>query len=511
MTTYLFLLLVLTLGFAVGALCALSWRPKTTPPVATNRFEARTGFLFEGEDLVDATPIGHQLLSGLSTFNSSRSNLIALCKAEYPDLEDVWSNIETLGSKVLRDSSTSSCSLEIAKVGERVSIRLLDGPEIRGQTIQEELFAGRVKFLSEVIDQSPDLIWKEASSGDVLWSNRKYRDLLIEMGSLHSEIDPRLIKQRVFNELAPPDEEAMFATESKQVIEDPQHKEERWFNVVSFPTPDGSLHYAADANEAVSAKTTLRSSLRTFVQIFAQLSIGFAIFDENRQLVIYNPSIVELTGLDPVFLSSKPTLLRMIEEMRRTDRAPEPKSFGDFRKTIRQLEQAAANGTYEAVWTLTDGQSLRVTGRPYQSGSLAVLIEDVSSDLALTRRHRTEIQAHQDVLDTREEPIFVFSNSNTLVSRNASAGELSASEAREPSNLDQFSEFLNRSKLPGPPITSLQIESMERSNIHFADGRSFEIRKHALSSGFFCLVLKLRRSTVGSIPQVVERTKGARA
>ena len=509
MSIYVFLLSIAVLCFCAGMLFAYAQRPPKQYGKGPLRLEARTGFLFEDDELIDATPVGYRLLAGLDAFNTARANLIALCASQYPDLNNTWTNLGDLETKILKDAATGVCDLEISKVANRVSIRLIDGPDVRGQTIQEDLFASRVQFLSDVVNQSPNLVWKEEANGTLLWSNRKYKEFLVEAGKLTSLQDPSLTSGSLFPDLSPPLEDAEFGNESMQVFENPRKHQEHWFNVRSFPSEGGTLHFATDANDTVSAQNSLKSSLQTFVQIFAQLSIGFGIFDENRQLIIYNPSMVELLNLDPIFLSSKPTLVRVIEELRRTDKAPEPKSFPDFRETIRKLEDAATSGTYESVWTLADGQSLRVTGRPYQTGSLALLIEDVSSELALTRRYRTEIQAHQEILDVVRRPVFLFTPSNVLASQNAAAESFFPMDEVAPANLDQFVEVLNGQCIPGDTIQTSDLLLMTSDtlapSIHLRDGRTYQFRRHQLSGGLFCIEMIRPKAATSPLPKVIER------
>lgn len=59
-----------------------------------------------------------------------------------------------------------------------------------------------------------------------------------------------------------------------------------------------------------------------------------------------------------------------------------------------------------------------MTGRPHPDGAFALLFEDISAEISLTRRFRTEIETCQSVLDTLHEGIVVFSNGGNLVLAN---------------------------------------------------------------------------------------------
>jgi len=52
-----------------------------------------------------------------------------------------------------------------------------------------------------------------------------------------------------------------------------------------------------------------RNFVQTLTKTFAQLSIGLAIFNRERQLVLFNPALIDLTALPADFLTGRPHLL----------------------------------------------------------------------------------------------------------------------------------------------------------------------------------------------------------
>ncbi len=511
MTLELLIPLTTLLGFCIGAIIGLKFNSRPLP-IGTRQpspFASRTSFLFEGNDLIDATPSGYQLLEGLNYFESDKENLIALCRDQYPDLETAWNSITSLECLKLVDRETQACDLEIACTGHRVSLRLLDGPEYRGQTIQEDLLAKRLNDLAGILEKSPYLIWKEWPDGKLIWSNQRYSDFLAKQKD-GEQIDTALTTDRLFPELTHPEKDQSTAQECHLCTIDHLAQEEHWFNVTSFPSNEGALHFAADANAAVKSDRLQKSMLRTFVQIFAQLAIGFAIFDENRQLKIYNPALSDHCGLDPVFLSSQPTLSRVIEEMRSKDKTPIPKDYGEFRQTIRDLENATSGSGYEAIWALSDGQNLRVTARPYQNGSMAFLVEDVSKEITLTRKYRSEVQAHQDMIDTIKEPMFLFSPSENLAAQNIAGTEfLGKKGILGCQTLREFSSIVATKMLRGRQSSNLSkflaIARNQELLVHLVDGRTMSLNRTAVAGGYFLIKLVHIYAPVVKIPRVVER------
>jgi PAS domain-containing protein len=56
-----------------------------------------------------------------------------------------------------------------------------------------------------------------------------------------------------------------------------------------------------DVTEIVRAQQAQKNFVQTLTKTFATLSIGLAIFDRNRQLMLFNPALIDLTALPPIF------------------------------------------------------------------------------------------------------------------------------------------------------------------------------------------------------------------
>jgi hypothetical protein len=131
--------------------------------------------------------------------------------------------------------------------------------------------------------------------------------------------------------------------------------------------------------------------------------------------VIFNPALTELTGLPPDFLSAKPTLFGFLDKLRERHMVPEPRDYPSWRRELVDLEAAAVEGCYSENWSLPHGRTYRVIGRPHPDGAIAFLFEDVSAEIALTRRFRAELEIGQGALDAIEDPIAIFSPGGILV------------------------------------------------------------------------------------------------
>ena len=166
------------------------------------------------------------------------------------------------------------------------------------------------------------------------------------------------------------------------------------------------------------AEATQRAFVDTLSKTFAQLSIGLAIFGRDRRLLSFNPALLDLTGLPVEFLSSRPQIRSVLDRMREARVLPEPKNYLSWREELAALESAAENGSYCEVWSLTNGSTYGVTGRPHPNGAIALLFEDVSADVSLTRRFRTEIELAHAALDGMRDAAVVISSTGSVVISN---------------------------------------------------------------------------------------------
>ena len=72
------------------------------------------------------------------------------------------------------------------------------------------------------------------------------------------------------------------------------------------------------------------------------------------------------------------------------------------------------NGTYLDTWSLHDGRTYRVSGRPHPGGALAFVFEDISAEMSMTRRFRSELELGQAVVDALDDAIVVFSSQGAV-------------------------------------------------------------------------------------------------
>lgn len=180
-------------------------------------------------------------------------------------------------------------------------------------------------------------------------------------------------------------------------------------------TGQGAILCAEDVTRQVQAEKMQRDFVQTLSKTFADLSTGLVIFDKAKSLALFNPALIDLTGLQPAFLTARPDLFAFFDALRAKAVMPEPRDYASWRSQIRAIVDSAEGGYYRDVWNLPGDHIYRVTGRPHPDGAIAFLFENISEEVSATRRDRKEIELRQTVLDSMADGIAVFARDGQLI------------------------------------------------------------------------------------------------
>ena len=378
-------------------------------------------FLFQNEALVDATERATQLVGSSRGRGSDLDRLIAALKQSFPNLRAQISQMDADDRVTLRSQvpgSDSALCLQLRN--EQLRIELFpDRAEPSAQIDKFSLSAmeDELRTLRASADYAPFLIWQQTPEGTITWANKTYLAIL-KSGEAEDTVatwppkplfeDSQTIQNIVHSG---PKRLSTPARNGRSVL---------WFDVHSARVGEDILFFAVEADALVAAETALRDFVQTLTKTFAHLPTGLAIFDKRRQLVLFNPALTDLTTLPVDFLSSRPTLVAFLDRLREKQMMPEPKDYKTWRQQLSELEAAASDGTYEENWTLPTGQTYSVAGRPHPDGAVAFLFSDITSEISLTRRFRSELEVGQAVVDALDEAIAVFSSAGVLTLSNRS-------------------------------------------------------------------------------------------
>lgn len=406
---------------ALWVFARLSDRRRRSARSMVREESASTVFIFDNQVLVDATDRAHRLLANRPRIGNDWSRLVTQLSHSFPALKEELAGLEEVGQITITSNDPQQPAEVHAEIWDGLTRIELIETSSKAQTVAVDRFSltameDELEVLRNTVDQAPFLVWQQAKNGTISWANRLYLDLVKSTNTetpSHSWPPARLFEQ---TSLIGPTSDGRPRRLSLRV---PDRKEVRWFEAYCAAHGDDVLYFAVEADAVVKAESALRNFVQTLTKTFAHLPIGLAIFDRDRKLALFNPALTDLTTLPADFLSGRPTLYSFLDQLRNKQMMPEPKDYKSWRQQLTALEAAAADGTYEESWTLPTGQTYRVSGRPHPDGAVAFLFADISAEISLTRRFRSELELGQSVIDALDEAIAVFSTNGILTMSNA--------------------------------------------------------------------------------------------
>ena len=381
-----------------------------------------TVLLFDGDLLIDSSPGARALLAANHVRGGPWVKLMSYLAPHFPDLESQLLRLPHEGAMTLTSQATAEPLLLHAEhLGGLTRLTLVD-PDHDDRMPRIDPMAQRAQneeldLLRRTIAKAPALIWRERADGEVIWANAAYLLRAGETLAPGQELSWPL--QRLFGKTA--SSQGARGQRQKLTLADGR---DCWYDLSGSDEGGGRLVFALPADSAVQAEVALRDFMQTLTKTFAHLHVGLAIFDKKRILQLFNPALLDLTRLQPDFLSMRPSLLSVLDAMRDRNMIPEPKDYRSWRRQIVEMEKAAASGLYEETWSLPGGQTYRVIGRSHPNGALALMIEDISSEMLRTRRYRADLELGQAVVDELDEAIAVFSDGGQLVMSNTAYATL---------------------------------------------------------------------------------------
>ena len=402
----------------------------------------RVAFLFDGVTMVDATARAREILTDLDPTGADGTQDTGAPPAPAEDRELMPANsgndwarlVAFLGARFATLADLPEQVLENGQVelvstdgGSRLLAELRDGL-LRLELVESEaqsdqpridqhtLAAMRAELATHraAAEKAPFPAWRENSKGEITWANRAYLDLA-EIVQEETDVAP-WPPVRLFS---PNGRQGGDNAPERVSLPLPDEGVEKWFELHRAEVDGETLFNALPADELVRAETNLSEFIATLTGTFAHLPIGLAVFDQERKLSMFNPALTDLTMLPAEFLCGQPTLFAFLDRLRDRRMMPEPRDYKGWRQEMSRLEEQAADGTYSATWFLPTGQTYRVTGQPHPGGAMALLFEDISSEMSLTHRFKAELEMGQAVLDGLDDAVAVFSAGGILTMTNA--------------------------------------------------------------------------------------------
>jgi PAS domain-containing protein len=165
----------------------------------------------------------------------------------------------------------------------------------------------------------------------------------------------------------------------------------------------------------------------------------------------------------------------------------------------------------QETWLLPGGTTYRMTARPQADGALALLIEDITDEMARSRTDRASLEVSQSVIDALDEGIAVFDQDGRRIMSNAAFAALwgEGPEMAQPqADLQALLGLWQAGCAPDPVwprIGAFVAATGERqgwaAELRLLDGRALGLRVVGLRGGATLIGFDTRRGT----PTIAQR------
>lgn len=378
-------------------------------------------FIFDGEALLDCSPEGRAILATSPGRGAPWPRLIGWLGGMFPGAEDRLRSLRKQGRITLTSAENAPQPLILhgEMRGGLMRITVSDASQNANPAtppVSLALLTDEVDSLRDISLNAPWICWRERYDGAVIWANGAY---LLKLEDVLKEGDqigwplPRIFP--------------LGASERGAATRQPLDRRDGnrdWFDLTRIESGATRLIFAMPLDATIRAETALRDIVQNLTRAFSHVPVGIAVFDPQRRLNMFNPALMDLTGLPAELLSSRPTLIAMLDAMRDRNRLPEPRDYRSWRRQLASMESANLTGQYEEDWNLPGGQTYHVVGRPQPDGSLVMMIDDISTEVTRVQRYRADLELGQAVIDAVDDAIAVFTATGQLVMSNAAYARL---------------------------------------------------------------------------------------
>lgn len=407
-------------GAATGAILAMAARRNRHVAFRPDTDPSRTVILIDDERIVDATPAGRAYIAALGEGGWSLDRLRADLVARFSAFEATLATLpERRRAEITSNDNTQTMELRAEGRRRRVTLREAENHAVTLDRACHAALEGELAALRAIGDALPHPIWRLSPDGRITWANAAYVALAAEHGHGDEASWP---PGHLFEG---PDRDGEMPRRMRLLDgAGADGPETGWYDCHLRAVPGGTLVAALPADAQIRAERSLRDFVRTFSQTFAHLTVGMAVFNRQRRLMLFNPALTDLTQLPVHVLQGQPTLHGFLDALRARNMMPEPRNYVAWRRRVAAMERGMADGSYSEMWHLADSRVYRVSGRPQPDGAFALLMEDISAEIGLTRRFRTQIETGHAVMDALGDAVAVFDRAGILTLSNASYDRL---------------------------------------------------------------------------------------
>jgi signal transduction histidine kinase len=310
----------------------------------------------------------------------------------------------------------------------------------QAQRDKRRAIARDCQHLQEILDATPQPIWRRDDTMRLTWVNRAYADAV--------EADVQTVLRDQI-ELAPNAPERPRTAPAAGEIRQELHYiviagQRRAVELIDVPDANGGglCGFAVDVTAREEARAEVLRHADAHAETLDKLSTAVAIFGPDKMLDYHNSAFSRLWRLSDDWLAEKPHHGDVLEAMRDQRRLPEKVDFQAWKRSQLAAYTDLVEGAQE-LWHLPDGSTLRVVSEPHPFGGLLMFFEDVTDRLTLERSYNTLIAVQRETLNNLWEGVALFGVDGALQLFNAAYGTIWQLEESYLEASPQFTEIAN--------------------------------------------------------------------
>jgi len=194
----------------------------------------------------------------------------------------------------------------------------------------------------------------------------------------------------------------------------------RAFHITAQPLEGGGVGvWTDDLTDLEDAREDTKRNVEAHDETLNRLDDAVVIFDRDKRLKFHNTAFADLWGLEPAWLTERPTHGEVLDRLRQRRRLPETADYAKWKAAeldrYEQLEAAP-----DDMWSTPDGRTLRVVRQPHPMGGLLLLFADITGELRMKAQFNALIQVQQATLDKLSDAVAVFGSDGRLRLHNES-------------------------------------------------------------------------------------------
>ncbi|WP_430423647.1 ATP-binding protein [Phenylobacterium sp.] len=194
----------------------------------------------------------------------------------------------------------------------------------------------------------------------------------------------------------------------------------RAFLIAAQPLEGGGVGvWTDDLTDLEEAREETKRNVEAHDEILNRIDDAVVIFDRAKRVSFHNTPLADLWGLEPAWLTERPTHGEVLDRLRQRRRLPETADYAKWKAAelgrYEQLESAP-----DDMWSLPDGRTLRVVRQPHPRGGLLILFSDITGELKMKAQYNALIQVQQATLDKLSDAVAVFGSDGRIRLHNES-------------------------------------------------------------------------------------------